>query len=159
MTNILNVDIDYPKPYVVESFKNGRFIKTPIHSGTPLYRIVSKEDQINNVRGNNFVSGEFWFDHDTFLKISSEVNYEVPSKSITDLSRHGLAITSKFSMTADSIIGVTLLQEVYAWKGTAAKQLETYKNGIKQLYHGGLTQLWIPNLNEKIVRYRFFHTI
>jgi hypothetical protein len=159
MTNILNFDLNYPKPYVVDSFKNGSFIKTLIHSGTPLYRIVSKEDPINNVRGNNFVSGEFWIDHDAFLNISSKVNYELPSKSITDLSRHSLGITSKFSMTADSIIGVTLLQDVYAWKGIAARQLESYKNGMKQLYHGGLTQFWIPNLNEKIVMYKFFHTI
>jgi len=159
MTSILNDNIPRPKPYVIESFKDGSFIKTIIRVGTPLYRIVSKEDSVRGVRGSNFVSGEFWFDHDTFLKITGKVNYEIPSKSITNLARKGLAITPKFSVTADSIIGATLLQDVYAWKGAAEMQLETSKSGVKKVYKGGLTQLWIPNLSEKIVRYKFFHTI
>jgi hypothetical protein len=159
MEEILNDNIDYPKAYVIESFKNRSFVKTMVPKGTSLYRIVTKEDPINKVHGNNFVSGEFWIDHDTFIKISSKVNYDIPSKTITDLARNGLAITSKFSITADSIIGITLMQDAYAWKGTAARQLETSQNGMKKVYRGGLTQLWIPNLNEKIVRFKFFHSI
>jgi len=106
---------------------------------------VSKEDAINGVRGNNFVTGEYWIDHETFLKISSEVNYEIPLKSFTDIARRGFAVTSEMSLTADTIIAVTLLQNVFALKGTAASQLEKYKNGIREIYKGGFTQLWILN--------------
>ena len=159
MPKILNDDIDYPKQYVVESFENRNFIKTLIPKGTALYRIVSKENPVNNVVGNNFIDGEFWIDDDAFIKISAGVNYDIPSKDITNLARHGLAITSKFSQTADSIVGITLMQDAYAWKGAAAGQLEVFKNGIKMVYQGGLTQLWIPNLTEKIVKFKFFHAI
>ena len=159
MPTVLNNDISFPKPHVIESFKNGTFIKTMIPSGSSLYRIVTKEDSANSVLGNNFISGEFWIDHITFSKIASQVNYEAVSKSITALARNGLAITTKFSMVADSIIGITLTKDVYAWKGPAAKQLETFKNGMKMVYKGGLVQLWIPNLNEKVARFKFFHSI
>lgn len=159
MTLILNDNTARPKPYVIQSFKNGSCKKTMIPKGTRIYRIVSKEDSKKNVSGNNTVSGEFWIDHQTFLKISAQVNYEEYTKSITNLARNGLALTSDFSITADSVICVTVLQNVYGWVGTAARQLETFNNGMKMLYRGGLTQLWIPNLNENIVRYQFFHSI
>jgi len=49
------------------------------------------------------------------------------------------------NVTADTIIAVTLLQSVFAWNGPAASQLQKYKNGIREIYKGGFTQLWIPN--------------
>jgi hypothetical protein len=108
MSNIINDNIYHPKPYVVESFKNGNFTRLVISSGTSLYRIVTKEDPPNQVAGNNFVNGEFWIDHETFTKIASNVNYDSPLKSITGIARNGLAITTKFSLIADSIIAITI---------------------------------------------------
>jgi hypothetical protein len=159
MPSILNQTNSGPGGNDLNSFKNGRTIKTLIAANTPLYRIVTNENSKLGLLGNNFIEGAYWFDNMTFNEIARKVNYEKTNASLTNLSRSGLAVTPQFNALADRLIAIVLKQDVYGWKGEAAEQEYNIGNGKKVKLPGGLIQIWIPNLTAEVAAFKFYHSI
>jgi len=158
MAAILNSDYT-PSTQEISSFRKGSYRKTIISAGELVYRIVTKKDEKNSIAGNNIVEGRYWIDDETFRELSSRVDYECFLRTLTNIMRNALALTTDFSQLADSFICAELKEDVYAFKGRAARQAEYTKNGIRIIYPGNVNQLLLPNLTPKTVRLKFFHSI
>src|SRR5436190_13988365 len=134
---------EFPRPGLV-----------PLANDTVIYRLKTNvtEKELKSVEGTAIEESPWWFPRETYDAIIQKAGKA--RGNISGCARVGLAVPPRFNRDFDTLVAVTLLRPGFAYRGIASPQ--SYQKDSDFQLPGGLEQLWIPGLQRKDFRFKFF---